>query len=348
MDDTPGRVRTGASDATGRAAEPSRDDAEKTGDVDERAREIRNQIEETRVGMTETIDAIQEKLSPRNIVANATSRVKNAATQRVREMADTASQTTQQAMDYARETAGDITERARQNPIPLALIGVGAAWLLANRSRRPSYRGGYVRPGQHNPEREYPGDWTRDRALERDPSEDGVMATIRNNPIPAALAGVGLGWLAFASGQRGDRRDAGRWAEASREGWAGQPEGASGEGGVIQNLTESTSQIASRTREYASETAESVRRMARQRQNQVQRMVQENPLLVGAGALMIGAAFGMAVPKTEAEDELMGEARDTVVGRAREMARDAATQVQSAASSVADAAGTVAGKTQQP
>lgn len=345
MDDTPGRVRNGGGDLTDRATQQTRSDAEQTGDIDERTREIRNQIEETRVEMTETIDAIQDKLNPRNIVASATSRVKDVATQRVREMADTASQTAQQAMDYTRETASDITERARQNPIPLALIGVGAAWLLANRSRRPSYRSDGVRGGQ----REYAGEWTRDQALNRDPSEDGLMANIRNNPIPAALAGIGLGWLAFASGQRGDRRDAGRWGAASREGregWAGQPEGASGESGVVQNLTESTSQIASRTREYATETAESMRRMARRRQNQLQRMVQENPVLVGAGALMIGAAFGMAVPKSDAEDELMGEARDTVVGRAREMAREAATKVQSAASSVVDAAGTVAEKTQ--
>lgn len=99
-------------------------------------------------------------------------------------------------------------------------------------------------------------------------------------------------------------------------------------------------------REYASETADSVRRMARRRQNQLQRMVQDNPLLVGAGALMLGAAFGMAVPETEAENELMGEARDNIVDRARGAARDAANQVQQAAGSVAGAASKLTGKTQ--
>jgi hypothetical protein len=76
-------------------------------------------------------------------------------------------------------------------------------------------------------------------------------------------------------------------------------------------------------------------------------MVQENPLLVGAGALMLGVAFGMAVPESETENELMGEARDTMVERARDMARDAASQVQDAAGAVANAAGKVVGSTQQ-
>ena len=88
-----------------------------------------------------------------------------------------------------------------------------------------------------------------------------------------------------------------------------------------------------------------MRRMARHRQNQFERMVQENPLLVGAGALMLGVAFGLAVP-TETKNEWMGDARDTVVDRARDMARDAANQVQEAAGSVADAAQKVVAKTQ--
>ena len=348
MDDTPGRVRHDATDRTGQPTEHTREDAD-PGSVDDRAREIRNEIEETRAEMSETIDAIQERLNPRNIVANATNRVKNAATERVREMADTAGQTAQQAMDYTRETARDVRRQVRQNPIPLALIGVGAAWLLANRSRRSSYDRGYADRGRSGAPRddyrnEYSSEWSRDEAFD-DRGESGVMATIRHNPIPTALAGVGLSWLAYASRERGGRQYAARWGEESREGsWEGQS--ATGEG-MVQKLTDSTNEIASRTKHYVSDASDSVRRMARRRQSQFQRMVQENPLLVGAGALMLGAAFGMAVPETETENEWLGETRDNVVERAREMARDAAGQVQNAAGSVADAAGKIAGKPQQ-
>jgi ElaB/YqjD/DUF883 family membrane-anchored ribosome-binding protein len=331
MDDTPGRVRKDADVVTGRSAETTAGDAaEGGGNVDERTREIRDEIEETRVEMAETIDAIQEKLKPRNIVASATDRVKTAATERVREMADTASQTAQQAMDYTRDAARDMTDRVRQNPLPLALIGIGAAWLIA---RQASSNDSYRRRRDQGDYREYGGEFTRDEALYGDQSENGLMDRIRNNPLPATLAGVGLTWLAFSSTESREWEYSSRWRDTSREG---------------QGLGESPSQIASRTREYASDATDTMRRMVRRRQNQLQRMVQDNPLLVGAGALMLGAAFGMAVPETETENELMGETRDNVVGRARDMARDAANQVQDAASTVADAAAKVAGKSSQP
>jgi ElaB/YqjD/DUF883 family membrane-anchored ribosome-binding protein len=248
MDETPGRVK----------AEPRPQDD----DTNARTREIRHEIDETRSEMTETLDAIQDKLKPRNIVANATDRVKTAATERIREMADTATDSARQAMDYTRETAGGIAGTVRENPLPYALIGIGAAWLIARGARRstPPRGAGFA-------EESSAGDYRREYA----PST-------------------------------GD----------AKRGWP-----------------------------------HNIGRMARRRQTQLQRAVQENPLLVGAGAMMLGLACGLAVRETETENEWMGEARDTVVGRAREVARAAANEVQDAAETVADAAKTLSGRAPQ-
>jgi ElaB/YqjD/DUF883 family membrane-anchored ribosome-binding protein len=322
MDDSPGRLKRDPEDVIGSTGNTS-GDAARDSELDERTSQIRSEIEETRVEMSETIDAIQNKLTPRNIVANATDRVKAAATERVRDMADTASQTAQQAMDFTRDAASGVTDRVRENPLPLALIGLGAAWLLARQNATPR-RGSYgMRRGEREYEREYGTEPVRGEALYGVEREHGLMARIRQNPIPAALAGVGIGWLALSS-ESGRREYTTAWDEPPDEGrWA------------------------ERTREYVSDKSASMRRMAQRRQSQLQHMVQDNPLLVGCGAMMLGVAFGMAVPETDTENQLMGEARDSVVGRARDMARDAASQVQDAAGSVADAAGRIAGKAQQ-
>ena len=104
------------------------------------------------------------------------------------------------------------------------------------------------------------------------------------------------------------------------------------------DATGAISQVTSRTKEYATDAADSVQRMARQRKNQLQRTMEQNPLLVGASALILGAALAWPFPETDTENEWMGDARDNVIDRARDMAREAANKVQEAAGSVADEA----------
>jgi len=289
MDDT-----TRSVDAAGRplnaAADNQADTFETDAATDRRTEEIRSEIEHTREEMAETIDAIQEKLRPRNIVANATERVKTATTERVRAMADMAGDTAQTVVSRTRESAGGLMDTIRENPIPAAMIGVGAAWLFssaAGSSNRSRGSNGYSYGDSY-------GD------------EYGAGRSLRRT-------------RGYAYG-----------SEASRtSGWREQ-------------ASESTEDLTARAKEYVGETTDTLRRTSRRAQNQFQRMMTENPLLVGAGALMLGAAFGLAVPETDRENELMGETRDTLVDRAQQMAGDAASKLQETASNVADTAGKVA------
>jgi ElaB/YqjD/DUF883 family membrane-anchored ribosome-binding protein len=346
MDDTPRRVeldevtgRGDASGATGRATDAGVDPQ-----TSRRASEIRQEIEQTRDEMSETIEAIQEKLRPRNIVAHATESLKTATTERVREttervreMADTAGETAHDVMMQTREVAEGMMGSVRQNPIPAAMIGLGAAWLLLNRtgSRETPWRNSDYGGSDHAAE-------ISGRPAYSNDDDSRLIDRLRSNPVPAALAGIGLGWLAFsASAGPSRRRFAGltreneysnRWAEASDA-------GASHEGvaTLAANVSESAERMAARAKEYAGETSLAIRQTGRRAQSQLQRMIEENPLLVGAGALMLGAAFGLAVPETERENEWMGETRDNVVEKAQELARHAASHVQEAAGSLTDA-----------
>jgi hypothetical protein len=95
---------------------------------DVRTREIRTEIERTREDMSETVNAIQERLSPRHMVSEAVDGVKTAATETARSVAES------EPIQYA-----------RANPVPLAMVGVGvvgAAWLAfsGTDSKRYGYR----------------------------------------------------------------------------------------------------------------------------------------------------------------------------------------------------------------
>ncbi|HZA36418.1 MAG TPA: hypothetical protein VE505_15885, partial [Vicinamibacterales bacterium] len=59
--------------------------------------------------------------------------------------------------------------------------------------------------------------------------------------------------------------------------------------------------------------------------------MEENPLAVGAVAMAVGAAVGLALPETRREQELMGDARDRMVDNAKSMANTAVDRATEAA-----------------
>jgi ElaB/YqjD/DUF883 family membrane-anchored ribosome-binding protein len=83
-----------------------------------------------------------------------------------------------------------------------------------------------------------------------------------------------------------------------------------------------------RTREMASRTSEQVSGAGHRARNQLDSLTQERPLAVGAAALALGVAVGMAVPISRAERRMMGSTRDRVARSARGMARNAIGNVK--------------------
>ena len=253
-------------------------------DTSRRVSELREDIEETRGEMSETIGAIQEKLRPSHIVAEATERVKHATMEGVRDVKESVTDTARDA----------ISNRA----IPLAMIGLGAAWLLIERNADSASRSRPWRTSRDNDE-PHQYQWQREaEAHWRNTSAGHQYSTADDD-----FGGRESTAVAYRPAMSRGRQAAGPSFNAGME---------------------------------------RLERGARSTQERLGRMVRSNPLLVGAGALMLGAAFGMAVPETDVENEWLGEARDSVVDRAQQMAHDAAAKVQDTAGSLADAAGRIA------
>jgi ElaB/YqjD/DUF883 family membrane-anchored ribosome-binding protein len=129
-----------ADDIVGRAAEESlREDAggdvvraRQTGEAPDETRRVRSEIERTRSDMSETIDEIQNRLSPRTVAAQARDTLTEKTVGRVKNLADNAGHS---ASDLAYRTRDAARDTLGQNPWPAILMGVGAAWMLFDRSR---------------------------------------------------------------------------------------------------------------------------------------------------------------------------------------------------------------------
>jgi hypothetical protein len=188
-----------------------------------------------------------------------------------------------------------------------------------------------------------------------------ITDTVRENPIPAAMVGIGLGWLVYNTRQASRNRSRfgragsgraplggyGRGYEGTAYGGAYTARGlygeeASGESGTIGRVRDQTaeptgksaSELANRPQDMAQNVAYEARHQARRVEDQFY----ENPLAVGAGALALGMAAGLAIPKTRTESELMGTARDRLADKTREVVDDTKQKVENVVERVADQA----------
>ncbi|CAN5863920.1 DUF3618 domain-containing protein [soil metagenome] len=264
-------------------------------DADRRTREIQQEIIETRVEMSETIDALQEKLKPANLVADATDRVKSATTEKVRHMAESASETAQEMYRSTSEGAYGMIEEVRNNPIPALMIGAGVAWMIMDRSRNRDSGDGYTRNSA----------WDGRSSRRYGASGSGSSRYGSDASYGGESASYGSGSARY-----------------------GATAGESEDTGTGEGLTD-------RARETMNQARYATQRTTRRAQSQLQRMLNDNPLLIGAAAVVIGAAIGAALPETERENEWMGDARDSVIDRAQEMAQNAVGTVQEVAGDAA-------------
>lgn len=162
-----------------------------------------------------------------------------------------------------------------------------------------------------------------------------VMSTIRENPIPTALIGVGLMWFLIngtSSGKRTSRRVshyASDVAERTEHAASGVLDRARALGGeAVIEVRDAAQSAGNAVTTLAHDTRDVERR--------VERTMQENPLAVGAVAFALGTALGLVLPSSKREDSMMGDTRDHLVNRAERAAHAA---VRTAESSLSHAIG---------
>lgn len=152
-----------------------------------------------------------------------------------------------------------------------------------------------------------------------------MMDTIRQHPIPAALAGLSLGYLLMqgsssSSGNSRQHRSYSSYGSPSRDmQQASQAE---------HQASEKASQYAHGAIDQASYYADQARVQARETSDWFQHQLHQNPLTVGAIAVAVGVAVGLAAPETQVENGWMGEARDSLVTEATATGRDVIHKVQ--------------------
>lgn len=277
-------------------------------DRDLDSRQIRSNIDRTRASMDETFDALEQKLTPTQLAFEAWSLFKGGSS----------------------AGASRIWQIAKEHPAPAAVIGVGLGWLLVESSRsNDSDYGDYRAPRGYSSRRGYgsayagtAGYRAYDRAYDYDTGdfnyesdEEGRLASAAHN-VRDKVSNVA-----------GSARDSvGNAASSVRETVSG----------ATERVAETASHLRERTRERAHDLKDQTRYRTQQARVGFWQMMEERPLALGVATLAIGVLAGLSIPSTRKENELMGETRDRLLERAKEVGEEALEKGKQVASVAVD------------
>jgi len=275
---------------------------EVTNDRGPNSRQIRHEIESTRREMDRNLDALESKLTPTQLAMEAWGLFRGGST----------------------AGASRLWKLAKEHPGPAAVIGVGLAWMLTESSKsddraeygyRPGYAGAYGYSGRRGYETGYAGDY--------DEGESRVSSALHTagDKVSSAAGTAKDAVTDAASTARHAVTDAASTAKDAVVGAASTAKDA------VVGAKERVSEVAGTARERASELSWQARERARYRARQARvgfwETMEERPLAVGAAAIALGVVAGLMIPSTRKEDELMGETRDRLMERAKEVGGEA-------------------------
>jgi hypothetical protein len=236
------------------------------------AADIEAEVEASRSDLDRNVEALRQKMTPGQLFDEA-ARMMGGAGQQV---------------------ASKFADQARANPMPLAVMGLGLAWLMmsSNQQGRSSGRASsmmgesrsFADAGLTSAEGGLPGESLGDKAHGLADKAQGMLSGARDK-------------LGSATSAVGDRRRA---------------------------AVDSLSSVAGTARETVGEVGQRAQRTFLD-------TLEREPLLIAGIGLLVGAAIGAALPSTSAEDRLMGDTRDKVLTKGKDLAQSGLEQAGAAA-----------------
>jgi len=305
---------------------------------------IAENIEQTRAEMSETIGALQDRFDPDRLAGQAvetatevTEQARDAAKDAVKYAIDEAKAairelvddgTFKRLTDQAVVAAGQITDQAKDAAKETTTHAIGEA-KAAVREMTDQAKGA-VRASTVGRVEQVAG-MTRESAQEMGTD---MLTLIRQNPLPAAIAAAGIGWLWMqrssdetaysgqSNGYRYSQQGNGYGESASHV----MGEASQRVGSIVDQAKEMTGQVAGQAQSGAGQLQSTAKSAVKG--------ISADPLAVAAVGVVLGAVAAIMLPPTEKEQQLMGDARERVVNRVQEMGGETVEKVQQVASEV--------------
>ncbi len=337
----------------------------------------RAEVEQTRSELGVTLDALQQKLDPALLMDQAKERMTSTAQEVLQNAKDTVAEATSETMhkaydatigrahdavapmvNRAKDAGSTVVDVVRANPIPVAMIGLGIAWLVMNNrknDRETEWRrthsvygtyGAEATPSEFPSYESQPATGLTGSGVYTEGYGGAGYSGSNYGPQGYRDAGNGNGG-GIGQALDGAKDKVGQAAGAARE-KVGQAAGAVKDkvGQAAGTVKDKAGMLAETVQDRAGQVVDTVKEKAGQSKDwtvdRYQTTMDESPLMIGALALGVGLAAGLLIPESRQEHRWMGEHKDRLADRAGQMAQDVVHKVQSVAGEAVNAAKTAA------
>jgi ElaB/YqjD/DUF883 family membrane-anchored ribosome-binding protein len=300
------------------------------GNADPEIASIRTGIERTRAEMSQTISTIQEKLSFRQIGEQFLDKIRETAnSERTKHMMERTSY-------RVKEMGNSLGETIKDHPVPMALLAVGLGWLLME-TRKESGAQYRYQPEYGRPEGEYLGEEEYLTGAEEFDTGAGYYRTGTHGYYGKEGARAESKWKGSAESAKkraeqytGHAREkVGEYgAEARHKAQEYAEEARHKAKDYTEAARHKAQYFAEEARHKTSEISARAQQRAIQAKGKLYEVREHHPLSMVGAAFAVGALFGLLVPETRKEQELMGETRDELVERAQEYGRETMEKVE--------------------
>jgi ElaB/YqjD/DUF883 family membrane-anchored ribosome-binding protein len=270
--------------------------------------EIEQDIRATQRDMSNTVNQIEQQLTPRNLLNSL--------------------------LDKADESGVDartVLNTARRNPLALGMIAIGGLWLVSDSDARPSS----LKPNFRGSS----GGDSRSLA-DNDPDDDFHRGYVTH--MSSVEHQANEDWEAWRR-----RRDHARASYLMIEPRHDENEHSfrSRLDEATESMRQRREQASDRARIFARQTYEGAGNLAhgasdrtRRAASQARNFYDENPLLGGLAAAFVGAIVGNAIPVSRTEEEQLGRLGSQAIDRAKDTARHAGERAREKKDELVEAA----------
>jgi ElaB/YqjD/DUF883 family membrane-anchored ribosome-binding protein len=270
--------------------------------------QLEREAEQTRSQLAQTLDELRDRITPGQLV--------------------------DQAVDYAKDSGGGLFVRnlgrqATDNPLPVALIGAGVAWLMLSNGRRSANTAAINRAAETAIDRARQSMTDAGARIGEFSQQAGSQAREFGQETGDRVSD----WTADTSARVTDARqrfrgmadNARRTAEQSaQQAMSSLSDRASSAYETAKSRAADAYDTAA-AKQAASQMSNTVAGLSQRTAGATRDLLQfckSQPLVLAGIGMALGAIVGALLPATETEDQLMGETSDQMKDQARQTAEN--------------------------